>query len=175
LVPGYDTAGFIHTLQTISQDGKQFEAGSRKKGTFFPIDPEGRLGQDVILIAEGYATAASVHLATGKPVVAAFDAGDLEPVAVALREKFPNAPIAILADNDHGLSVNVGVEKATLAAKAVQGYVIVPSFSEAEKARGITDFNDMHVACGLKRVRSQVEQAVERCSRMRAEGHSRKL
>lgn len=165
LVPGYDTTGYIHTLQTISLDGKQFEAGSRKKGTFFPIDPEGTLGQDVILIAEGYATAASVHLATGKPVVAAFDAGNLEPVAVALREKFPNAPIAILADNDHGLSVNVGVEKATLAAKAVKGVVIVPSFSEQERSRGLTDLNDLHAMSGLKRVIGQLNPTVERICR----------
>lgn len=175
LVPGYGTEGHIHTLQTISLDGKHFEAGSRKKGTFFPIDPEGTLGQDVILIAEGYATAASVHLATGKPVVAAFDAGNLEPVAVALREKYPDAQIAILADNDHQLPTNVGVEKATAAAKAVKGQVFVPAFSEGEKERGMTDFNDMHAAYGLERVRSQVERAVERCSRMREEGHSRKL
>ncbi|WP_300162294.1 zincin-like metallopeptidase domain-containing protein [Solidesulfovibrio sp.] len=176
LVPGYDTAGFIHTLQTISQDGKQFEAGSRKKGTFFPIDPEGSLGQDVILIAEGYATAASVHLATGKPVVAAFDAGNLEPVAVALREKFPNAPIVILADNDHGLSVNVGVEKASLAAKTAKGVMIVPSFFEAEKTRGMTDFNDLHAARGLEHVRCQLERSIERCFRvMREEGHFRSL
>ena len=175
LVPGYDTAGFIHTLQTISQDGKQFEAGSRKKGTFFPIDPEGNLGQDVILIAEGYATAASVHLAMGKPVVAAFDAGNLEPVAVALREKFPNAPIAILADNDHGLSVNVGVEKANLAAEAVQGHVIVPSFSEAEKARGMTDFNDIHCIHGLDQVMRQLDLSVERISQIRAGEHRRDM
>jgi len=162
LVPGYDTSGHIRTLQTISLEGKQFEAGSRKKGTFFPIDPEGILGQDVILIAEGYATAASVHLATGKPVVAAFDAGNLEPVAVALRERYPNAPIVILADNDHGLSVNVGVEKAMLAAKAVKGRVIIPSFSEQEKARGMTDFNDLHVIRGLDQVNHLLERPIER-------------
>jgi len=175
LVPGYDTEGHIHTLQTISLDGKQFEAGSRKKGTFFPIDPEGKLGKEVILIAEGFATAASVHLATGKPVVAAFDAGNLEPVAVALREKFPNAPIVILADNDHGLSVNVGVEKATLAAKAVQGHVIVPSFSEGEKMRGMTDFNDLHGKHGLEQVKALLEQAIDRVAKVRADGHQRVL
>ncbi len=160
LVPGYDTTDYIHTLQTISLDGKQFEAGSRKKGTFFPIDPEGTLGQDVILIAEGYATAASVHLATGKPVVAAFDAGNLEPVAVALREKYPEAPIVILADNDHALSVNVGVEKATLAAKAVKGQVFVPAFSEQERARGLTDFNDLHASRGLKQLKFKLGQEI---------------
>lgn len=108
-------------------------------------------------------------------MVAAFDAGNLEPVAVALREKYPDAQIAILADNDHQLPTNVGVEKATAAAKAVKGQVFVPAFSEGEKERGMTDFNDMHAAYGLERVRSQVERAVERCSRMREEGHSRKL
>jgi putative DNA primase/helicase len=159
LVPGYDTSGHIHTLQTISLDGKQFEAGSRKQGTFFPIGPERKLGDEVILIAEGYATAASVYLATGKPVVAAFDAGNLSLVAVALREKFPNTPIAILADNDHGLSVNIGVEKATLAAKAVQGHIIVPSFSEQEKIQGLTDFNDLQFSRGLAEVTEQVSRS----------------
>ena len=169
LVPGYDTEGHIHTLQTISLDGKQFEAGSRKKGTFFPIDPEGSLGQDVILIAEGYATAASVHLATGKPVVAAFDAGNLEPVAVALREKYPNAPIAILADNDHGLFVNVGVEKASLAAKAVKGQVIVPTLSEEEKARGLTDFNDLHTSRGLEQLKCKLGQEINNFYQLNAD------
>lgn len=175
LVPGYDTEGHIHTLQTISLDGKQFEAGTRKKGTFFPIDPEGSLGQDVILIAEGYATAASVHLATGKPVVAAFDAGNLEPVAVALREKFPNAPIAILADNDHSLSVNVGVEKAKLAAKAVKGQIIVPSFSKQDKSLEMTDFNDIHCIHGLAQVMRQLDLSVERISQTRSGGYRRNM
>jgi putative DNA primase/helicase len=161
LLPGYDTSGHIHTLQTISLEGKQFEAGSRKQGTFFPIDPEGRLGEEAILIAEGYATAASVHLATGKPVVAAFDAGNLEPVALALREKFSDTPIIILADNDHQLSTNVGVEKATAAAKAVQGHVIVPSFSKKEVAKGLTDFNDLHVNLGSEYVRIQLTTRIE--------------
>jgi len=175
LVPGYDTEGHIHTLQTISLDGKQFEAGSRKKGTFFPIDPEGKLGKEVILIAEGFATAASVHLATGKPVVAAFDAGNLEPVAVALREKFPNAPIVILADNDHGLSMNVGVEKAKLAAKAVKGQIIVPSFSKQEKALGMTDFNDIYCIHGLTQVMRQLDLSVERISQTRSGDHRRNM
>ena len=156
LVPGYDTSGHIHTPQTISLEGKQLEAGSRKQGTFFPIDPEGRLGEEVILIAEGYATAASVHLATGKPVVASFDAGNLEPVAIALRDKYQNAPIVILADNDHSLESNVGIEKATLAANRIHGQVITPLFSDQDKALGMTDFNDLHTTYGLKNSINQI-------------------
>lgn len=175
LVPGFDTSGHIHTLQTISLEGKQFEAGSRKQGTFLPIDPEGRLGEEVILIAEGYATAASVHLATGKPVVAAFDAGNLEPVALALREKFSDIPIVILADNDHQLSSNVGVEKASAAAKAVQGHVIVPSFSKKELAKGLTDFNDLHVNLGSEQVRIQLATKIQEICQQNSQERGRSM
>jgi putative DNA primase/helicase len=40
-----------------------------------------------VLIAEGYATAASVHEATGRPVVVAFDAHNLKPVAELFRDR----------------------------------------------------------------------------------------
>ena len=43
----------------------------------------------LILIAEGYATAASLHQATGHPVAVAFDAGSLAPVSAALRKLIP--------------------------------------------------------------------------------------
>jgi phage/plasmid primase-like uncharacterized protein len=159
LVPGHDASNHIHTLQRITPEGKQFEAGSRKNGCFFAVDPEQKLGQDgePILIAEGFATAASVHLATGKPVAAAFDAGNLKPVAESLRAKYPEAPIAILADNDHQLETNVGMNKAVLAAKAVQGSVVVPELSVHEKAKGLTDFNDVHQNRGLEGLKAQLE------------------
>ena len=56
---------------------------------------------DEIILTEGYATGVSVNVATDKPVAVTFDAGNLEPVARALREKYPEAQITICADNDH--------------------------------------------------------------------------
>ena len=44
-------------------------------------------GAPVLLLAEGYATAASVHQATRRPVAVCFDAGNLVHVAKALRER----------------------------------------------------------------------------------------
>ena len=99
-------------------------------------------------------------MATNKPVAVAFDAGNLQAVAEKLREKYPQSQITICADNAHamkrdGQPYNVGVEKAKLAARKVNGKVKVPTFTDREKAQGLTDFNDLHKARGLEAVRRQ--------------------
>jgi putative DNA primase/helicase len=52
-------------------------------------------------VAEGFATAATVHEATGSAVAFAFNANNLKPIAKALREKFPNLEMVICGDDDH--------------------------------------------------------------------------
>ncbi len=163
LVPGYDATGRLQTVQTIGDNGKRFEQGSRKQGAFFMIDPDGALARDAaspVCIVEGFATAASVHMATGLPAVAAFDAGNLAPVARALREQRPDASILLMADNDHALQSNVGLDKATRAAKAVGGQVITPALSAEERHRGLTDWNDVHQARGLAGLKQALEPEV---------------
>lgn len=133
-------------LQTIAPDGaKSFTYGMEKNGNFHLIAEPGKdLSQGDIILAEGYATGASLHMATEKPVAVAFDAGNLEPVAKKLREKFPNAAIIICADNDHkhtrrtsdGVEPwNKGVELAQKAAQEVGGKVVAPIFTDEERAR----------------------------------------
>ena len=149
-----------------------------------PFDDKGRnLAQGEILLAEGYATGATLHMATEKPVAVAFDAGNLEPVAKALREQFPNAAITICADNDHqhtrktpeGTELwNKGVALAQEAAKAVGGKVVAPLFNEEERARGLTDFNDLHQSRGLEEVTKQVGQALVKVQ-SRVQDKSREL
>ena len=105
---------------------------------------------------EGYATGVTVHTATGWPVACAFDAGNLLPVALALRVKFPATQIVIAADNDAvavGKTVGVGFEKATEAARAVNGRVLMPD-------QVGFDWNDVHVAAGLDAVRALFEGAL---------------
>ncbi|MBI9112365.1 zincin-like metallopeptidase domain-containing protein [Maridesulfovibrio ferrireducens] len=157
VIPGKDVDGNIRTLQTISPNGKFFEKNAQKAGTFHIIDPENKLKNgNPILIAEGYATAASVHMATGNPVASAFDASNLEPVAKALHEKYPQSKIMLMADNDYHLIENVGVKKAEAAAKAVNGIVLIPKFSEQERTQKLTDFNDLHKSSGLDAVKKQL-------------------
>src|SRR5262249_27530129 len=97
VIPMRDTAGLIHSLQFIGPDGeKRFLTGGPGKGGYFSIGkPSG-----TVCIAEGFATAASVHEATGYAVAVAFNAGNLLAVALALRDKLPAARIVICADND---------------------------------------------------------------------------
>ena len=169
LIPLHNAEGNLRNVQEIDWSGtKRFQAGGEKQGCFFMIDPEercfhsARLGNGEILLAEGYATGVSLHMATGKPVAVAFDAGNLEPVAKTLREKFPEAKIAICADNDHKREHgNIGIEKATLAAQTINGCVIVPSFTREEMEKGLTDFNDLHQARGLEVVKAQVTPVLE--------------
>lgn len=157
----------VQTLQTISPGGKKtYEPGTKKTGAAFLIgekylkeiafdqwrdrkNSEPLLaGLDLeprreILVAEGYATGATLFKATGLPVAVAFDAGNLKLVAEALKKQFPSAEIVVCADNDHANKVNVGLEKAQAAAEAVGGRVVIPEFTDEEKARGLTDFNDL--------------------------------
>lgn len=125
VVPLRDVAGQLHSLQFIGPDGrKTFLSGGRKRGCYYPI---GR-PVDALCIAEGYATCASIYEATGYATACAFDAGNLEPVARALRGKFPRLRLILCADNDTETNGNPGLRYAEAAARAVRGFLAFPSF-----------------------------------------------
>lgn len=119
-IPLHDEKGILHSLQYIDAEGnKRFLSGGRKKGCFFLIGKNAK----TLCIAEGYATAASIHEATGHMTAVAFDAGNLLPVALALRGLYPDAKIILCADNDAHTFANPGLTQACKAAKAVGGLV----------------------------------------------------
>lgn len=155
LIPMRDTAGTLHSLQTIAPDGdKRFHPGGRVKGCYFGIGkPDGRL-----IVCEGFATGASIHEATGQAVAVAFNAGNLEPVALALRTKYPALKIIVAADDDHLTEGNPGRTKATAAALVVGGLLALPVFP-ADRPDKATDFNDLHQIGGLDAVRGCIEAA----------------
>ncbi len=125
LIPLRDVNGVIHSMQYIRPNGdKRFMPGGRVRGHFYSI---GKLG-DVLCIAEGFATGATVHEATGHAVAVAFNALNLVPVAISLREKYPELRIIICADDDHETAGNPGLAKAREAARLVGGLVAVPNF-----------------------------------------------
>jgi uncharacterized protein (DUF927 family)/phage/plasmid primase-like uncharacterized protein len=148
VLPICDIAETLHSLQFIGIDGsKRYLAGGRIRGCYFSLGkPDG-----VLCIAEGFATGASIHLATGYAVAVAFDAGNLLAVAKALREKFPTLPLIVCADDDYRTAGNPGLTKAKEAAQAVGGLLAVPDFG-ADRPEGATDFNDLHQAQGLEAV-----------------------
>ncbi len=127
VIPARDVTGTLHTLQFISPDGsKRFLTGGRIRGCYFAIGrPAG-----LLLLAEGLATGCTLHQATGAAVAVCFNCGNLEPVARALRAKFPRLTMVICADDDAATSNNPGVTHATAAARAIGGSVAVPRFPE---------------------------------------------
>jgi putative DNA primase/helicase len=124
VIPSRDTSGVIHSLQFIDAEGnKRFLSGGAISSHYHPIGQY----QGTLCIAEGYATAATIHQATGHAVAVAFNAGNLKPVALALRAKFPEARIIVCGDSDP-----VGIAKGREAAQAVQGYLALPDFKEVD-------------------------------------------
>jgi putative DNA primase/helicase len=119
--------GVIHSLQFIGPDGgKRFLTGGRVAGCYFSIGST--TGATALCIAEGFATGATIHQATGYPVAVAFNAGNLLAVANAMREKFPDLPLILCADDDRHTPGNPGLTKATEAARAVGGLLVIPEF-----------------------------------------------
>lgn len=164
LVPLLDPNGAVHGLQVLrsakqakaaNKPAKEFwPAGLAKKGHFHLI---GGTPQWILLVAEGYATAATLHMATGYPVAVAFDAGNLMPVAAVLAKRYRSAKVLICGDDDvlqkcrkcksrlvladspelcptcgerHEAS-NAGLLGAEAAALDVGGAVLLPAFADA--------------------------------------------
>lgn len=131
VIPLRDSGGSLHSLQFIDGEGnKRFLSGGRKKGCYFLIGSP----VESLCVAEGVATAATIHESTGLPVAVAFDAGNLLIVAQAIRAKFPNIEIILCADNDAQTPGNPGLTRAQEAAAAVGGRLAVPPC--------VGDFND---------------------------------
>jgi len=159
LVPMRDAEGVLWGVQTIAPDGtKRFMRGARQQGTYTVLG-EARAGEP-LMIAEGFATAATMREITGLAVVVAFNSGNLFDVATAIREREPDRRIIIAADNDHHLPrrdaplPNIGAEKATAAAEAVTAIVLIPPFWPLEAG---TDWNDYAALHGRTAVRAGLE------------------
>ena len=135
-----DVNGDPKSLQLIAPDGrKRFLPGGKISGGMYligDVDPAGKL-----LVAEGFATAATLRERTGRPVAVAFNCTNLKPVAKALRAKYPDATLILAADNDRHTPGNPGLTKANEAALAVGGRVAVPEFDDDEPG---TDWNDWY-------------------------------
>ena len=184
LVPVRDTDGKLWSVQRIGANGfKQFHESGRLEGGHHMI---GDLqGQGSVLIAEGYATAATVHELTGMPAVVAFNAGNLIHVAQALRARYPDRAIYVAGDNDHRREAdgkpNIGREKAEQAAAAVGGFALLPTFAENDLG---SDWNDLMRSAGPDDARRQLmtaiaiterEQLAQGLAASRNEEHSRSL
>ncbi len=100
VVPLYDQDGTLSTLQYIDHDGgKLYHPGGQTGGKFWMVGAMDEPG--ALFVAEGFATAATIHEVSGRPVVVAYSASNLVPVTGILREIHgASQDIVIAADND---------------------------------------------------------------------------
>jgi putative DNA primase/helicase len=166
IIPLQDADGRIWSLQRIGNDGfKQFQEGGRVEGGHFVIGDARQSGP--LLIAEGFATAATLHEMTGMPAIVAFNAGNLLPLALTYRGLYPDRTIYIAGDNDWQreterddqgrLKINVGRVKAEEAAAAIAGTAVLPVFPRDSLG---TDWNDLARAQGRTEAAGQFRLAV---------------
>ena len=124
MVPLYDQDGSLASLQYIDHEGgKLYHPGGQTGGKFWmlgTIDEPGTL-----YVAEGFATAATIHETTDRPVVVAYSASNLVPVTGTLREIYgATQDIVIVADNDKS---GVGQRYAEQASAKYGARMVMPS------------------------------------------------
>lgn len=163
VIPINNIDGEICSLQFISMGSegksyKSFLSGGEIRGNFCIIGEI--IDGNPFYIAEGYATAISVHQASSIPVVIAFNAGNISSVLEHLVKKYPNSKITIAADSD-----NIGREKASLAAKKYGCNFIYPVFPSGKdrdsNGEQYKDFNDLHNFFGINEVKTQLSNTIE--------------
>jgi phage/plasmid primase-like uncharacterized protein len=159
MVPMQDVGGTVHNMQMIGADGvKMFTKGGRVDGLHTAFGPTGD-AKAPLLIAEGMATAKTLHQATGLPVAAALSSGNMIKVAEAFRAAQPDRLIILAGDNDHQKSAdtNVGKLKAAEAAERIKGYTIQPEFKSQDKG---TDWNDFAKSNGMQATARALQAAI---------------
>ena len=152
VLPMRDASGKLWNVERIAPekpaDGKDKKGlyRGRRTGCYFSIGTT--KGAVALCIVEGFATGATIHEATRYPVAVAFNAGNLLAVAKSMRDKFPDLPLILCADDDNQTEGNPGLTKAKEAARAVGALLAIPDFG-ANRPDKATDFNDMAAHCGL--------------------------
>ena len=159
IIPLHDVDNRWNGLQRITTTGrKKFLTGTRKKGSLFGIQGD----KTRVIIFEGFATGASIFMATGDSVAVAFDAGNLKPVAEAIQSKGQFKEVVIAGDNDSWKEAegqkDTGTAKAREAARAIGCKLVLPRFQNPD-GKTTTDFNDLMILEGVGEVKKQIDAA----------------
>lgn len=123
MVPLYTPEGKLASLQYIDPEGgKLYHAGGQTGSCSWMLGTMDEPG--ILYVAEGFATAATIHEVTGRPCIISYSASNLVPVMGTLRERYGSGQeIVIVADNDQS---GVGMAYSTQAVAKHGGRVVMP-------------------------------------------------
>lgn len=129
VVPLFDSDGVLSSLQYIAVDGgKLYHSGAQVGGRFWMLGTMDEPGP--LYVAEGFATAATIHEASRRPCVVAYSASNLVPVVGILRDRHGTTQdLVIVADNDASQVGQRYAEQA--AAKHGARMVLIPEPGDA--------------------------------------------
>jgi hypothetical protein len=120
IVPLYDADGELSSLQYISADGdKKYHQGGATGSCFWSVGVPAQ--GEAVYLAEGFATAATIHEITNKAVFIAYSASNLLHVTGILRGQYDE--VVIVADNDKS---GVGFNYAEQAAAKYGARIVMP-------------------------------------------------
>ncbi len=149
VVPLYDDSGALVNVQLINADGlKRTLKGGQVKGACHILDGKKEAGKR-LWIAEGYATALTVHHLTGETVMVALSSVNLLSLASLARHKYPACQIVLAADRDLN---GDGQTKASAAAESCEGVVALPPV--------FGDWNDAYTQHGGDATRKAMYDAI---------------
>ncbi|HFN1253433.1 TPA: primase-helicase zinc-binding domain-containing protein [Klebsiella quasipneumoniae subsp. similipneumoniae] len=149
VVPLSDDTGALVNLQLINADGlKRTLKGGQVKEACHIIEGKKQAGKR-LWIAEGYATALTVHHLTGETVMVALSSVNLLSLASLARQKHPACQIVLAADRDLN---GEGQSKAAAAADACEGVVALPPV--------FGDWNDAFTQHGEEATRKAIYDAI---------------
>ncbi|MBC2611101.1 MULTISPECIES: primase-helicase zinc-binding domain-containing protein [Citrobacter] len=149
VVPLYDDTGALVNLQLINADGiKRTLKGGQVKRACHVIEGKKQAGKR-LWIAEGYATALTVHHLTGETVMVALSSVNLLSLASLACQKSPACQIVLAADRDLN---GDGQSKAAAAADACEGIVALPPV--------FGDWNDAFMQKGEEATRKAIYDAI---------------
>lgn len=138
VLPMYSADGTLVSLQFIEAGGgKKFHENGIAKNVFWMLGALDTPG--MVYVAEGFATAATIHEVSGRPCAIAYSAANLPAAVGILREHYgPLQPITIVADHDAG---GVGKKYAEQACAQYGVFMVMPP-KEGD------DANDFYLAGG---------------------------
>lgn len=180
MIPQFNEQGELRSFETIGYQGAKYALkGGEKNGLSVTLG-QAKNGEPII-IAEGYATGATLHEQTGRTVVVAFGKGGLLNVAQQLREHYPDSKIYIGADNDHAKTLeinpntgkpheNVGLVDAQKVAEAVPNtHVLAPQFNTGDKGK---DWNDVFIDKGYDEFKRQLKEQLAQINPPKQQAHT---
>lgn len=123
MAPLYTADGKIASIQYIDADGgKLYHSGGQTGGCFWMVGAMDEPG--TLYIAEGFATAATIHEITHRPCIVAYSASNLVPVTGSMRERYGSMQeLVIVADND---ASGTGQKYADQASAKYGARVVMP-------------------------------------------------